>query len=78
MPAFKGDAMTDAPCKPLDILSARAANCRAKAASWRQRAVSAPREDDLRTNFFQVAERYDALADGVELKHAREIHHMNM
>ena len=58
--------------KPLDVQKARAANCRAKARAWRKRAQSSA-TNDLRKSFVQIAETYDALADGVELKRARDI-----
>jgi hypothetical protein len=69
---FMGDAMTGFLFKPLDVMKARAANCRAKARAWRKRAQSSA-TGDLRTSFVQIAETYDALADGVELRRVRDI-----
>jgi hypothetical protein len=62
--------MTGILFKALPSLKARAANCRARARMFRERARSSPK-DDLRTSLLQVAETYDALADGVDLKPAQ-------
>src|SRR4029077_7090865 len=56
--------------RPIEILEAQAASCPAEAKAFRKRALSSG-TDDLRTGLRQVAETYDALADGVELKLAR-------